>query len=190
MQIVEILQQSSDALRAGKIILYPTDTVWSLGCDVRNEEAVSKVQGLKQRQPGHPLTVLISDINQLHDYVQKVPDIAWDIIEFAEKPLTVIYPRGKNVAPGVLATDGSIAVQLVRDEFCHKLIRKFGRGIVYTSASLHKQAKPFNLEKVATSIQEKVDFILHVPNRPVAAKSVLPTIFRLELNGQITFIRK
>jgi L-threonylcarbamoyladenylate synthase len=187
--MIEVLQQAADALRAGKTILYPTDTIWSIGCDVLHEGAVNRIQELKKREP-LPLTVLIADIGQLHDYVQKVPDIAWDIVEFAEKPLTVIYPKGKNVAPGVLATDGSIAIQLVRDEFCQKLIRKFGRGIVYTSANFHKGAKPYALENVAPSIQEGVGYTVHLPNRPDGKKTALPTIFRLELNGQITFIRK
>jgi L-threonylcarbamoyladenylate synthase len=187
--MIEILQQATDALRAGKVILYPTDTVWSLGCDVRNEEAVAKIQALKKREP-QPLTLLIADIGQLHDYVQKVPDIAWDIVEFAEKPLTVVYPKGKNVASRVLAADGSIAIQLVKDEFCHKLIRKFGRGIIYTSATVHKGPKPFTLESVEASLRENVDFIANPPNRPAGKKVPLPTIFRLELNGQITFIRK
>jgi L-threonylcarbamoyladenylate synthase len=187
--MMEVLQQAADALRGGKVILYPTDTFWSIGCDVRNEEAVIRIQALKKRN-SQPLTVLISDIGQLHDYVQKVPDIAWDIVEFAEKPLTVVYPKGKNVAPGVLASDGSIAVQLVRDEFCQKLIRKFGRGIISSSATLHKEPKPFVLEKVSSSIQEGADYILNLPNRSAAAKPMLPTIFRLELNGQITFIRR
>ncbi|MDO1444935.1 Sua5/YciO/YrdC/YwlC family protein [Rhodocytophaga aerolata] len=188
--MMDVLQQATDALRAGKLLLYPTDTVWSIGCDVRNEEAVTRIHQLKNRNPPQPFTVLIAEIGQLHDYVQKVPDIAWDIVEFAEKPLTVVYAKGKNVAPGILAADGSIAIQLVKDEFCQKLIRKVGRGVVYTSANVAKQAKPFALADVDASIQEGVDYIVQVPNRPATTKKLLPTIFRLELNGQITFIRK
>lgn len=186
----EALQQASDALKAGKLILYPTDTVWSMGCDVRNEEAVNRIHQLKTRTPQQPFTILIAEIGQLYDYVQKVPDIAWDIVEFAEKPLTVVYPKGKNVASGLLAADGSIAIQLAKDEFCQKLIRKTGRGVVYTSANKHKQAKPFTLADVEKAIQEGVDHIVSLPYQSAGKKSSLPTIFRLELNGQITFIRK
>lgn len=94
------------------------------------------------------------------------------------------------MAAGILAADGSIAIQLVKDEFCQKLIRKTGRGIVYTSANMHKQAKPFALAGVEKAIQEGVDHIVSLPYQPAGKKSALPTIFRLELNGQITFIRK
>lgn len=97
--MIEALQQASDALKAGKLILYPTDTVWSIGCDVRNEEAVNRIHQLKKREPQQPFTILIAEIGQLYDYVQKVPEIAWDIVEFAEKPLTVVYPKGKMWLP-------------------------------------------------------------------------------------------
>ncbi len=188
--ITDELNNAGNALKSGKTILYPTDTVWSLGCDVRNAEAVAKIQSFKKREVSHPFTILIAEIGQLHDCVQKVPDIAWDIVEFAEKPLTVIYPKGKNVAPALLAADGSIAVQVVKHEFCQKLIRKMGRGITYTSANVHKQPKPFSLAQVDASIKEGVDYVVNLPNEPAVKKANLPTIIRLELNGQITFIRK
>src|SRR5687767_13670850 len=165
------INKTADALKNGKIILYPTDTFWSIGCDVRNAAAVDRIHQLKKREPLQPFVVLINDIGQLHDYVQKVPDIAWDIVEFAERPLTVIYPKGKNVAPGLLGADGSIAVQLVRDEFCRKLINRLGRGLVFTSANFHRQSKPATWQEIDAAIKNGVDYIVNPDTLPKASKS-------------------
>ena len=188
--MIDEVNNAANTLKSGKVILYPTDTAWGIGCDVRNTEAVTKIQELKKRNLTHPFTILIAEIGQLHDYVQKVPDIAWDIVEFAEKPLTVVYPKGKNVAANLLATDGSIALQLVKNDFCQKLMRKLGRGIVYTSANLHKQPKPATLNEVSATIKDNVDYIVNEAQQQTTKKAKLATIVRLELNGQITFIRK
>lgn len=189
--MTEEITLAADAIRNGKIILYPTDTVWALGCDVRNQETISKINSLKKREPVQPFVVMIAEIGQLYDYVQKIPEIAWDIVEFAEKPLTVIYPKGKNVASGMLAADGSIAVQLTKDEFCRKLIQKCGKAITYTSASRHKQAKPVHLSDVDTEIVKGADYVVNSPpTSKTNRQPKLSTMIRLELNGQITFIRK
>lgn len=187
--MISEITNAVQALKNGQVILYPTDTVWGLGCDVRNTEAVNKIYQLKKREPDKPFVVGIGQIEQLRDYVQTVPDIAWDIVEFAEKPLTVIYPKGKNVAPSLLGTDGSIAVRLLKDEFCQQLIRKFGRGIVYTSANRHFEAKPRNLEDVDPEIASGVDYVVKLRQRE-DNHFKLSTIIRLEVNGQIKFIRK
>ncbi len=185
----EEIQKAAENLKNGKVILYPTDTGWAIGCDVRNPEAVNKIHTLKKREPRQPFVVLIAQIEQLHDYVGRIPELAWDIVEFAEKPLTVVYPAGKNVAPGMLGQDGSIAVRLVKDEFCKKTIQKLGRGIVYTSANTHKQPKPTRLEDVHPDIRDNVDYVVNVPQKE-NQKLTLSTILRLELNGQIKFYRK
>jgi L-threonylcarbamoyladenylate synthase len=186
----EQLQAAVENLRNGKVILYPTDTGWAIGCDVRNAEAVEQIHLLKKREPRQPLVILIAQIEQLHDYVQRIPEIAWDIVEFAEKPLTIIYPIGKNVATGILGQDGSIAIRLVKDEFCRKLIQKLGRAIVYTSASIHKQAKPAHLADVHPDIKDKVDYVVNSTAPATNNKPTLSTIMRLEVNGQIKFYRK
>jgi L-threonylcarbamoyladenylate synthase len=100
------------------VLLYPSDTIWGLGCDVRNEQAIDKILALKNRPSAKGLIVLISKIEQLSEYVEQVPDLAWDLVEFAEDPLTIVYPKGKNVSPSLLGPDGSIAIRLVKDEFC------------------------------------------------------------------------
>jgi len=114
----EELEKAVKILREGKTLLYPTDTIWGLGCDVRCEPAVHRINEIKKRPKDKSYIVLIAEIGQLYDYVKKVPEIAWDIVDFAENPLTVVYPGGKGVAYGITAEDGSIAIRLVRDEFC------------------------------------------------------------------------
>jgi L-threonylcarbamoyladenylate synthase len=185
----EEIKPTIEALKNGKLILYPSGSWWAIGCDVRNEAAVQRLGQLKQREPGKPFTVGIAQVEQLHDYVQRIPEIAWDIVEFSEKPLTVIYSGGKGVAPSLLAPDGSIAIQLVRDEFCRQLIRRFGRGIVLTAASRQAAPKPRSLAEVDPEIVKGVDYPVNLPGPSVVP--VKPaTIIRLEVNGQIQFIRK
>lgn len=189
--MTEEIKAAAEAIKNGEVILYPTDTVWGIGCDVRNQQAVNKIISIKKRPASQPLVVMIAEIGQLYDYVQKVPDIAWDIVEYAEKPLTVIYPKGKNVAPNLLAADGSIAVQLTRDEFCQKLIQRCGRAITFTSACEHLQPKPATLPDVDTHIAAAVDYIVKLPETgKIKQKINLSTIIRLELNGQIAFMRR
>ncbi len=130
------IQQTAEQLKAGKTILYPTDTIWGIGCDATNSSAVKKIYEIKKRADNKSLIILLDDINKLNLYVVKVPDIAWQIVEYAEGPLTVIYPKGKNIAPELMGEDGSIAIRITKDVFCKKLIYKLGRPLVSTSANI------------------------------------------------------
>ncbi|MCY7349124.1 MAG: threonylcarbamoyl-AMP synthase [Cytophagaceae bacterium] len=180
----EVLQH----LRRGGVILYPTDTIWGVGCDASNAAAVQRVFDLKQRDAAKALVVLIADVGQLTQYVVQVPDVAWEWVDFAEKPLTVIYPKGKNVAPNVLAPDGSLAIRLVKDEFCKNLVYRYGRALVSTSANVSGQPAPDRFEAISEEIKRGVDYILQPP---VALQPALPsTIVRLGLGGEVEFLRK
>lgn len=175
-------------LRRGGIILYPTDTLWGLGCDATNEAAVQRVYRLKQRNEAKALVVLIAEVGQLTQYVTQVPDIAWDWVEFAEKPLTVVYPKGKNVAASVLAPDGSLAIRLVKEEFCKNLVYRFGRALVSTSANISGHPTPGRFEDISEALKQGVDYILQPP---VPLKPAPPsTIVRLGLDGEVEFLRK
>jgi L-threonylcarbamoyladenylate synthase len=184
----EELQRAFDAIKGGKTILCPTDTVWAICSDSRFDAAVELVHRLKDRSEEKPLVILIAELGQLSDYVQKVPDIAWDIVEFSEKPLTVVFPKGKNVSSKILAADGSIAIRLVKDEFCQKLIRKLGRPVVATSANRTGQATPRYFEDVDPAITSKVDYVVRLPHKSTTHYRQ-STIIRLEVNGEIKFIR-
>ena len=132
----EDLKQALDTLKAGGVILYPTDTIWGLGCDATNPEAVEKIYAIKGRDKGKSLIVLLENDYQLEGYVQEVPEVAYQLIEVADKPLTIIYSQAKNLAANVVAEDGSIGIRIVKHPFCEELIKRFRKPIVSTSANI------------------------------------------------------
>ena len=180
--------EAIQTLKSGGVLLYPSDTIWGLGCDVRNEQAIDKILALKNRPSTKGLIVLISKIEQLSEYVEQVPDLAWDLVEFAEDPLTIIYPKGKNVSPSLLGTDGSIAIRLVKDEFCKGLIYRYQRAIVSTSANLSGGPSPLNFAGIVPSIVSGVDGILKNPAGDGPAKKA-SKIVQLGLHGDYKLIR-
>ena len=189
MSEAEEIQKAYDALKAGKIILYPTDTIWGLGCDPSNPEAVKRLFELKGRQENKAMIILIERLEQLRDYVVNIPEVAWDIVDFSENPLTVIYPKGKNVAENLLPADGSIAIRLVREVFCQSLIRKFKKAIVSTSANISGNPTATNFKEIDKSILDSVDHIVNLrQNDKTSAKPSV--VMKIELNGEIKFLRK
>lgn len=188
--MTEFFQQAYETLKSGGVILSPTDTVWSILCDARNDNAVDRVHDLKKRETEKPLVVMIPQIGWLSDCMKKVPDLAWDIVEFAERPLTVVYAGGKNVSPRVLAADGSVAVRLVKnDDFLVKLIGKLNRAIIATSANSKNRFVPRTLDDVDPEIVKGVDYV--VPAEQSDRNHYqLANILRLEATGEIKFIRK
>lgn len=176
-------------LRAGGLILYPTDTIWGIGCDATNEKAVAKVFKLKGRSESKSLILLLDNDNKLPSYVNGVPDIAYDLIEYAEKPLTIVYSGAKNLAANVIAEDGSVGIRVVKHAFCKQLIQQFRKPIVSTSANLSGEPAPASFEDIAKEIIEGVDYV--VPEIFNEATSKLPsTIIKLEADGRFNFIRK
>lgn len=176
------------SLKAGGVILYPSDTIWGIGCDVRDDAAIEKIWEIKQRPAEKGLIVLISKIEQLSEYVEEVPEIAWDLVEFAEDPLTVIYPKGKNVSKHLLAPDGSIAIRLLKDEFCKGLVYRYQRAIVSTSANISGDPSPKDFSSVAKEIKDQVDYILQSPQaKQVSTKP--SKIVKLGLGGEFSLIR-
>lgn len=189
MLFQEDINKGLEVLKAGKVLLYPTDTIWGLGCDASNAEAVKKIYDIKGRSESKAMIILIERIEQLRDYVVKVPDIAWDIVDYSEKPLTVVYPKGKNVAHNLLGEDGSIAIRLVRDEFCQALLRKFRKAIVSTSANISGDPSPRFFKEVDPKVIELVDYA--VTHRQKDTTPANPSVvMKIELDGEIKFLRK
>ena len=180
--------EAIQTLKSGGVLLYPSDTIWGLGCDVRNDQAIDKILELKNRPASKGLIVLISKMEQLSEYVEQVPDLAWDLVEFAEDPLTIIYPKGKNVSPSLLGPDGSIAIRLVKDEFCKGLIYRYQRAIVSTSANLSGEPSPLNFAGIAPSIVDGVDYVLKNSAGEGAAKKA-SKIVQIGLHGDYKLIR-
>ncbi|MEN8928748.1 MAG: L-threonylcarbamoyladenylate synthase [Flavobacteriales bacterium] len=183
------MQEAIEILRNGGIILYPTDTIWGLGCDATNPEAVQKIYELKQREASKSMIVLLEKDTKLNRYVRQIPDIAWDIVDLAEKPTTVIYSEGYNLAPNLLTEDKSIGIRIVKEGFCHDLIRKFGKPIVSTSANISDKKTPMNFAEIDKRILEGVDYIVNLPDK-VKLKTKSSTIMKIDLDGTFTLIRK
>jgi L-threonylcarbamoyladenylate synthase len=185
----EEIKNALEVLRKGGTILYPTDTVWGIGCDARNKEAVNKVFKIKQRAEYKSMVTLVCDDTMLNRYVKDVPAIAWDLIEAAEHPLTIIYPDGRMLAENVIAADGSVGIRMVKDEFCKNLIHRFGKPIVSTSANISGEPAPSSFNEIKLDILNKVDYIVNY--RKNEQNNVQPsTIIKVALNGEIKIIRK
>lgn len=173
----------------GGIILYPTDTIWGIGCDATNPEAVAKIYKIKQREDSKSMLVLIDKVGRIPSYVAEMPDLAWDLVEFAEKPLTIIYPNAKNLAKNLIASDGSVGIRVANHDFCSKLIGRFGKPIVSTSANISGKPFPKSFYDIDQEIKDKVDYIVSEEfDNPVSDKP--SGIIMLGVNGEIKIIRE
>ena len=183
------LQKCLEVLKAGGIILYPTDTIWGLGCDATNKDAVTKLTELKKRPESLAMIVLVSSEPMIQQCVKEVPEIAWQIIEVSEDPITIIYPAAKNLAANVPAKDGSIAIRLCKDNFCNQLISRFRKPIISTSANFSGEKAPSVFSEIYTELIKKVDYVVkyrqdeHSSNKP-------SSIIKLGVGGEIEVIRK
>ncbi len=187
--MIEEINKALEVLKEGGLILYPTDTIWGIGCDATNEKAVKKIYALKKREESKSLIVLVNEPSMLNIYVEEVPAVAWDLIEFAEHPLTIIYPGAKKLASNVIAPDGSAGMRVVNDEFCKKLIYKFRKPIVSTSCNISGDPAPLLFEEIPSTILDGVDYIVNL--RQNDYKTSKPsTIIKFEPNGVFKFIRK
>ncbi len=177
------------ALRKGGIILYPTDTIWGIGCDATNAVAVEKIFKIKSRNENKSLLVLVDGENMLDRYVKDIPEIAFELADVSDTPLTIIYPGGKNLAHGVCSEDGSVAIRICHDEFCHELISRFRKPITSTSANLSGKSSPGNFDDIDNTIIESVDYVVKY-RQDDREKHTASPIIKLEQNGTIKIIRK
>ena len=172
-------------MAAGGLILYPTDTIWGIGCDATNEEAVRRVYELKRRSDHKAMLLLMDSSAKLNYYVQEVPDVAWDLIELADSPLTVIY---SNVAPNLLAEDGSVGIRITQEEFSHKLCERFRKPLVSTSANVSGEPSPANFSEISATIKAGVDYIVRYRQDDLS-KAAPSHIIKLGAGGLVKIIR-
>lgn len=176
-------------LSNAKTIMYPTDTIWGIGCDATNSKAVEKIYHIKQRVESKSLIILLETKEKLDNYVKNVPDIAYDLIDSMITPLTIIYPHAINLAKNLIAKDGSIAIRIIRDEFCKELINGFGKPIVSTSANISGEASPIVYNKISRNITDKVDYIVNLYRNTV--NMTKPSrIIKLDERGGFKIIRE
>jgi L-threonylcarbamoyladenylate synthase len=187
--MTEDIKKAIEVLRAGGTILYPTDTIWGIGCDATNAEAVKKVYAIKKRTDTKSMLVLLHDAAFLDNYMQQVPEMAFDLIELTTKPLTIIYPNAKNLAPNLVADDNSIGIRIPDDEFCKQLIGKFKKPIVSTSANISEKPAPANFDEIDDEIINAVDYVVKHRQDDIS-KSKPSGIIKLGVKGEIKVIRE
>lgn len=183
------IKKALEVLRKGGVILYPTDTIWGIGCDASNANAVKKVYDLKQREDSKSMLVLLENPNMIVSYVENVPDVAWDIIELSEKPTTIIFDRAKNIATNLIANDGSIGIRITKEAFTQSLIQKLRKPLVSTSANISGQASPKSFDEISNDIISKVDYVVNYrQNDKTTAQP--SSIIKLGTGGLVKIIRE
>ncbi len=182
------IQNALETLSRNKTILYPTDTVWGIGCDATSEMAVSKIFKIKKRENSKSLVVLVDSLAMLQKYVEEVPANVIAVLLTATKPTTIIYKNPKNLAQNVIADDFTVAIRIVRDDFCEKLIKQFNRPIVSTSANISGEETPRTFSEISKSILECVDYIVNLEKEEISLNS--STIIRVMEDNTIKIIRK
>lgn len=185
----EDLKTSIRILKEGGIILYPTDTIWGIGCDATNAEAVERIYQIKQRSDEKSMLVLLDNPNKIPAYINQIPDIAWDLIELTDNPLTIIYSGAKNLASNLIAQDGSIGIRISNDPFNQKLIYKLQKPLVSTSANKSGEPSPSNFAEISQEIIDSVDYVVQW-RQDDYAKVQASSIIKLGVNGEIQIIRK
>lgn len=183
------IKQALEVLQKGGVILYPTDTIWGIGCDATNEAAVKRVYEIKKRADSKSMLVLMENVNLLERYMQEVPEIAYSLIEVTDKPMTIIYPAAKNLAPNLLAEDGSVGIRITTERFTQTLIQRFRRPIVSTSANISGEASPAIFAEVSEEIKKAVDYVVGYRQDDVAPARP-SSIIKLGVGGEIKIIRE
>lgn len=184
----EEISKCIEILAKGGIILYPTDTVWGIGCDSTNPDAIEKIIQLKQRPDSKSLIALVSDDAMLNKYVENVPELAWDLLDLSIKPTTIIYPQAKNIGKNAVAKDGSIAIRMIKSGFCNQLIHKFRKPIISTSANISGEPTPKEFNQINNTVKKEMNFIVN-EQFDKGTKNA-SSIIKIELNGEIKVIRK
>lgn len=183
------IKKCLDILFAGGIILYPTDTIWGLGCDATNPAAVERIYSIKQRHDAKSLIILVDTPQRIPSYISQVPDIAYELIELTTKPLTLVLDGAKNLAPALIASDGSVAVRVASDQFCKTLISKFRKPVVSTSANISGKPFPESFSQIEPEIAAKADYVVQfrrdelTPGKPSG-------IIKIDSKGVVKVIRE
>jgi len=187
--MVEDIKAALEVLQKGGVILYPTDTIWGIGCDACNEDAVKKVYAIKKRIDSKSMLVLMENASLIDRYVMEVPDIAFDLIELTDKPLTIIFDGARSLAKNLIADDGSVGIRITTEKFSSELIRRFKRPIVSTSANLSGKPSPACFNEIDQEIIDAVDYVVKF-RQDDTQKAIPSSIMKLGRGGEIKIIRE
>lgn len=187
----EDLQEALRVLREGGVILYPTDTIWGIGCDATNEAAVARVYEIKQRVDSKAMLVLLDGAGKLQGYVEKVPDTAWMLLEASEgeRPMTIIYPKAKNLAKNLLAEDGSVGIRITEELFSKALCEQLRRPIVSTSANVSGEKTAKTFAEIDPALLKAVDYVCSYRREDTSKKNA-SSIIKIDEKERITIIRE
>lgn len=183
------IEKALAVLKNGGVILYPTDTVWGLGCDATNTDAVEKINQIKGRQADKSFIILLDTDAKLQSYVDEVPEVAYDLIEYAENPLTIIFSGAKNLAKNVINADGTVGVRIAKHDFVQQLLQRFRKPITSTSANISGSPTPRFFDEIDEEIKAAVDHIVDW-EQELRTNKKPSTIMKLSPSGQFSFIRK
>ncbi len=182
------VQKALEVMKKGGVILYPTDTVWGIGCDATNADAIDKVYELKKREETKALICLVNNFKMLEQYVEEVPEMAYDILKYSKKPTTIIYDKPIRIADNLVGEDDTLGIRVVRERFCSELIKKMRRPLVSTSANISGQPTPESFDQISPQILKGVDYVVDLQR---SKKSPKPSaIIRLSNDGEVKVIRK
>ena len=188
MTLAEEVKHTAALLKAGKILLYPTDTIWGIGCDATNQKAVQKIYKLKGREKGKSMIILLDNVDKLEKYVKDVPPIAYDLIKNSASPLTIVYSGAQKVAKNLIASDGTIAIRIVKGRYSAQVIKKLGHPLVSTSANMSGEPTAVTFDQISEELKNNVDHV--VEHFRKKTKSIRPsTVIKLESDGRFTILR-
>jgi L-threonylcarbamoyladenylate synthase len=183
------VNRALEVVRGGGIILYPTDTIWGIGCDASITEAVKKIYKLKQRDEAKSMIILLDTENKLESYISDVNPLAYDLIAYAENPLTLVMPGAKNISPALINSDGSIGIRVANHSFCQQLIQRLKKPLVSTSANISGKPSPQYFSQIDAEIINGVDYVVNIDQHSKEIKTP-STIMRLAPDGKFEFLRR
>ena len=188
MDINTEVHNAFEVIKNGGIILYPTDTVWGIGCDATNPEAIAKIYALKQREDSKSMIVLMNGDKMMYNVFSAIPDLAWDLWELSEKPTTLILDNPRNIAENLIAVDKTLGVRIIKEPFCFKLLERMKKPIVSTSANISGMETPKTFKEISPEIIKGVDYVVNLQRDKVCKNP--STIIKLSLDNQVKVIRK
>ena len=186
--INEEISNALSILKRGGLILYPTDTVWGIGCDATNADAIDKIYALKKRHENKALICLVSDFKMLNQYVEEVPEVAYDILKYAAKPTTIVYDKPIRIAENLVGDDDTLGIRVTKDDFCNRLIRKLKKPLVSTSANISGEKTPESFAQISPEILKGVDYVVNLQQSKKTSKP--SAIIKLSNDGKVQVIRK
>ena len=189
MTVSQDIANAIEVLKKGGVILYPTDTVWGIGCDATNSEAVARVYAIKQREDSKALICLVDSDARLHRYFRVVPNVAWELLDCVVKPTTVVLDDAVNLAPNLLAEDGSVGMRITQEPFSKELCYRFQKAIVSTSANISGEPTPQNFRDISEELLAKVDYVC-MSRRQEHHAHTPSSVIKLGRDGEVSIIRK